>query len=550
MRTPSFALLYALIGTVLILWGLLLPGYILFLDWGVGPVSTLQFTTIGSYVEAPSLLLIHTLSSLFPPWLVQKGVLLTLVFLLLYLPLRYYPWTLYHGAGYVASLIAVMNPFVYERLLAGQWRVLAGYAGLFPLFYTLVKYQEAPSLKRAAAIALVLFLIGLWSIHFLAIGIVLSGVFFVCLGSAAVWQREWSLVRAHGRHLLALGGLVCIGSLYWLIPVTLSEDSGVNVHFAAADYQAFATVRDPVYGAIGNVLTLRGFWLEDEPWAEQFTLPGSEPWLFYSAALALLLISGLGWYQLVALGSSRTLRATISTVFILSSIFAVGISGYGVWLLNLWLLEHVPLWNGFREPQKWAGVLAVLYAVLFPLGIYQLTKRLPYQRVIIAVVTLLLVLCLSPRLLFGLGGQVTPVWYPESWQEVNTLLKAEPECRAVFLPWHMYYSLPWNNSQLTINPANRAFDCEMVVSRRVNLGDLPPLYTSPLSTQIDARVVSLDRRPEAIAETIAVFREAGITHVIVSTDFRTTDPYPYHFLASDALEVVSTSNTITLYRLQ
>src|SRR3990172_10911585 len=94
----------------LILWQLLLPGYILTLDmvWG------------GS-------------------WITQKLFLIVLFFLLFYLPVKFFPFEIGEKYKYFAGLFYTINPFVYERFLAGHWLVLLLYAMLPPLTYYIIR---------------------------------------------------------------------------------------------------------------------------------------------------------------------------------------------------------------------------------------------------------------------------------------------------------------------------------------------------------------------------------------------------------------------------
>ena len=69
-------------------------------------------------------------------------------------------------------------------------------------------------------------------------------------------------------------------------------------------------------------------------------------------------------------------------------------------------------------------------------------------------------------------GQLKPVWYPSSWLQVNDTIKDSPDCSAVFLPWHLYYSLSFNNGILTADPSAAFFDCDIIEGQNADIGSI------------------------------------------------------------------------------
>jgi hypothetical protein len=366
-----------------------------------------------------------------------------------------------------------------------------------------------------------------------------------------VKERRFSQLVRVGKHVLLAGLAAVLVSLYWLVPYALRDAPSVVASFDATHFEAFATSADPQVGVVANVLTLRGFWAEDHAWAEQFAHPDDTPWFFYLGFLGLLFFVVIGLRHLGTRAQDRTIVRAVVVLFVLSTIFAAGVSAMVLWQLNTWLLENVSFWSGFRDTHKWAGVLAVLYALLAGLGFGVVLDRFPRGRRIIAVLALLIPLSLSPYLLFGLGGQVTPVWYPASWQEVDALLAREPDCKAVFLPWHQYYSNAWNDDRLSANPGVSSFACEVVAGHNTELGDLQDI--APHIDKYDsiaAAVTSNKSTPERVAQALDALREAEIAFIIVAHEIEDEDIYRYPFLASPELEERYTSSEISLYRLR
>lgn len=542
--------IFSLLGSLLVLWQLLLPGYVILLDWVPGPYLSLSYNNVGDFIQAPSSLLLYGLGFVFSAWVVQKIMLVGLVFSLFFIPLLFYPWRKDSFVPYVTSLLAVCNPFVYERLLSGQWRVLVGYVSLFPLFYFLFKWSTTRSLRPLLGVFGTLLLTGMWSIHFLALGMVVTAI-YLTVQAVLLWrERVYSTFFSLTKQLVIGGILFLVGSLYWIIPYSQSE-SDVLEHFSHDHFTAFETARDEHIGVFGNVLTMRGFWVERHAWSEQFTLPGSSPWTFYPAILGLLVLAYFGFR---ALSSSEELRQRrfMAVVFPMAVVFASGISAVFIWQLNYWLLENVSFWNGFRETHKWTAVVVTVYALLAGRGIAYLQEhwRLSYRTPLLLGTTIVIAIALAPKLFFGLGGQVSPVWYPESWQAVDSILVESTDCQVLFLPWHQYYAVAWNSGQLSANPASEAFACEVVSGQNTELGEMTAFADHiPNYTEIEKVVTNNSSSVEDVADVIKTLRGAGITHIIYSNDLEGRDIYLYPFLTSLELTIVYDSPTIKLYKI-
>jgi hypothetical protein len=542
---------FALALSVLMLWQLLLPGYVILLDWVPGPYLSFSYTDIGSFVQAPSSLLIYGLGFIFSAWVVQKILLVGLVFSLFFIPLVFYPWRRDSFVPYATSLLAVCNSFVYERLLSGQWRVLVGYVSLFPLFYFLFRWSATRSLRSLLGVFGTLLVTGMWSIHFLALGIVVTAIYLV-VQAVLLWQERayvtfFSLVKQ-----LVMGGfifLVC--NLYWIIPYAQSE-TDVLEHFSHDHFAAFETARDEHIGVVGNVLTMRGFWVERHAWSEQFTLPGSNPWTFYPAILVLLVLVYFGFRALGNSSEELRQRRFMAVVFPLSVIFASGISAVFIWQLNYWLLEHVSFWNGFRETHKWAGVVVVVYALLAGRGLYYLKEhwQVSYRTPLLVGLTIVIAVALAPKLFFGLGGQVSSVWYPESWQAVDSILAESSDCKAVFLPWHQYYAVSWNNGQLSGNPGVGAFDCEVISGQNTELGNMKAIGDHIANySAIETAVTSNAESSKRVGEAIEALRTSGVKYIITTSDLVGRDIYLYPFLTSPELSRIYEDGEIQLYQV-
>ncbi len=531
LRAHRFQLLLAL-AFVLLLAPLLLPGYVLTLDMVFTPTLPAPQVVAGAYRNGWLIrYLLHGLSLMIPGWMVQK-----LVFIALFgtMATAAYRWLLPKADVSTKALLAVFyvfNPFVYTRFLAGQWTILLAYA-LLPLVFwaaDLRAQEERPSWKQ-----------GLW------LGLGLAGVF---AGSLHLGVMSLVLVaaqvvatavrgRSMGAVLLVAGAAFVLATSYWTIPALMQAAPSVIQSFDGRHLDAFATTVHPRLGPFGTVLALGGFWGEREPWAEAFVWAEDLPWVWGIAGV--ILAAGLMWGMAQGL-RTRALRRHALTLLFLAAfalVASVGMAESPVQGLSRWAFEHVPFWSGFRDSQKWSALLVVVYAWLLGLA----SERLPR----VGRVTLLVaVFAFTYPMLGGFSGQLRPTWYPAEWAQANEMLSQAPTCKAVFLPWHLYYKPSWNHGRLVASPASAYFACEMIVSRNVELGSIRTQGAiDPVYDAIDSAIVGRDTLTPA--QQLEVLRAAGVTHIISTSD--TPEAFPI-YPALEGMEKLFTGERLTVYKL-
>jgi hypothetical protein len=224
--------LFSLIATIIIVWKFLLPGYVLIVDSTVGPHLT--FPTIGGSVFSNylSFVLMYILSNVFGAMFAQKIYIFSLFFCLFYFPLRFLPFKVSEPNKYLASILFVVNPFVYERFLVGQFGVLFGYAFLFPFIYFLVKFLREYDLKDFQKTLVSVFLIGVFSFHFFVMS---------CLILIGAILFSYNKIDSKQKNNLAVSVVVfLIVNLYWLLPYMLQKVDIVET-FSENHELAFAT---------------------------------------------------------------------------------------------------------------------------------------------------------------------------------------------------------------------------------------------------------------------------------------------------------------------
>jgi len=599
-------IIFSLLVAVVVLWQLLLPGYVILLDWPAGPLLKFQFSDVTSFINAPSDLILTGLNYFLPGWIIQKFLMLGIFFLAVYLPLKLLkkdtfksPLFSKTSAKYFLALFLAINPFVYERFIAGQWRVLVGYLTVFPLIYFIIEFHSKgvfPGWRQARNIFLTLLVAGFFSIHFLAIDslIILFYIFyrlFLMVGgiiknqivitdekstpspSFIPLRHPTSLKlrgtrgyegQASGGELnwfgkIFLAGIVfIIASSYWLIPYFKQGNSVLN-NFNSAHQRAFATAQNEEWSVLENVIVMHGFWGEDHKWVEQFKLPKNSP-LFMTGFYILIILVVLGLFSFWRDKKYRWLAVWLFLLGVASVIFSAGVRNNVFQDINLWLFDNISLWKGFRDTQKWSGVLVVVYALLASRGVGEIGRvannKFKYGEQIIVGGGIILILLITPQMLFGFGRQIKTTWYPPEWTEVSQKLimdeiEKEKSAKILFLPWHQYYSLQFNDNHLSANPANNFFPGQIILGHNTELWGIKSLPGNIENYYLlEKRITSNNPDPKFINEIIKIFKDNGIQYIIRTNDLIKSDVYEYPFLQSSDLKKVIEKDDIVLYEME
>ena len=248
----------------------------------------------------------------------------------------------------------------------------------------------------------------------------------------------------------------------------------------------------------------------------------------------------------------RVATATAVLIMVASMIFSCGI-GDGIFRnLNLRMFEHISFWKGFRDSEKWSAMLALGYALFAGLGVQMILNKIKtnqFRRVALYITIAIPLLC-TPMMLFGFSGQLKTSMYPESWAEVNNVLKSDKNCRALFLPWHQYYSLKFNNNILTGNASRSYFDCDILNGKNMELGSISSQGGNGEEYDLIEKAVINNKEDKDSADaTIEIFKKQGIKYIIFTNDLLSEDIYKYPFLISGHLKRVMYIDDIYLFQI-
>ena len=535
---------------ILILWQMLLPGYILALDMIFTPKIKLLFLDGALYNTYPLKYILHILNFVFTGWLIQKIILLTLFFSIGYLAFLFIPVSKKYYANYWVALFYTINPFVYERFLAGHWMHLFAYAFLPPLTFYLLKFYNEPEWPSAVRLFGWLFMIGLFSTHFVIMaGLLMTITLLIKLISYLQNDRIkfFRLLK-----ISATSGVgFLIASAYWLVPYFLHRGQSVVNTFSSANWEAFKTAGDAHLGTSLNVFALYGFWGERENWAGYWLWPKDYFlfWLIVALTLAIFLLFGAWatWKNKEARGRANFFLLLAIAAFI----FSVGIGDTIFKNLNLWLFEHVGFWRGFRDTQKFSAWLVLAYAyfggvALVAIMDYWQAKKFKFSEQVLWVIFLLPIIYIYP-MVGGFARQLQPVDYPQSWYEVNDIMNQDKgDFKVLYLPWHQYLSLDFNNNIITANPAKAFFDKEVIQGENMEVGGIFGQTNNLENAEIEKILLNTEINPD---QAVEMLHKKGVKYLLISDELLARDYLEYKMLNSSNFELVYRQNHLTFLKL-
>ncbi|MEM3852381.1 MAG: hypothetical protein QXP70_05210, partial [Methanomassiliicoccales archaeon] len=447
-----------------ILGPLLEPGYILVTDMVFGPLVPVS----GIYAQAPVLGGSNALTAfeillddIFPGWVTQKIFLFLIFFLSATSMFLLTGGNRKSPASYYAAFLYTLNPFVYVRILAGEWTIPFAFALMplcFLLFLRLVS-DDGEDMKRSISsvvmTALLYTLVAVFDIHLFVLLVFLSILYYIVRIGYRIWFGE-GLHRGEAARLLCFVALFLLLNAFWIQSAAAGTRSILG-SFSFIDAIAFASKPTVLNNTMLSIAAMYGFFRTG------YIYPVSVEPLLILIFPFFLLLSLFGF--VVSFGDRKEgpIATTLLIAFVTALILGTGISSPLTRGIYTYLYNNLPLFNGFREPQKFVALIVFAYAYLGYLGFRELHGWLKhiseakegrrFHALSLAITLLLVFALISPFAysymeLEGFGGQLSNVMYPNSWYQARDIIASNISGNAVlFLPWHgtMYYN--WTHTK-------------------------------------------------------------------------------------------------------
>ena len=298
-----------------------------------------------------------------------------------------------------ATVIAVWNPYVAERLLQGQWSLLLGYAGLGWILIAAVDVRRGGGWARWSVLTGWLTVAGITPTGSMIAGFVLLAGLIV----PSLTRREWWMA-------LTASAVWAASSVPWLLASFLGAGTATADPGSVA---LFAARAEPWLGTAGSLVGLGGIWNAD-------AVPESRtsPWaLVATAALLLVVVAGLPglWHR----RRSQVIRTAGGLAVGSVVLITVAATPFGVAILE-WLVDTVPGAGLLRDTQKWIALAVPAYALATASAVQSAGRHVPKGFAV--VVASALIVAPLPDLAWGVGNSLAPIRYPGDWYAVADII--------------------------------------------------------------------------------------------------------------------------------
>lgn len=517
---------------LMLLWPLLPPGFILTLDMVFAPHISEPDHITSSYAFY---MLLHILNSVVPADLLQKIMLVLLLSssgIGMYQLVKYLALRPGEAAAMIASLAYMVNPFVYSRFMAGQFAVLLGYACLPFFIKNFLQLIANPTTKNAAWVAGWLTIIGVLSIHTLALCAVV-----IVVGVLAMTVQRRNIVAVLLASLTAIV-MFTAASFYWLLPLVLGESTTAQAirGFTNADQAAFVTVGNSLAEQLINIAGLQGFWADARA---LYVLP--------QQAVASWPVITVGIWLLVGYGAvvMRRRKADKTNIYVVAFSALAG-AVLATTLLSQ-LLASFPLAMGMREPHKFVGLVAVAFAIFIGSAgaslVSHAAKLYKDKRIAMAALgcVLLVPFAWTPTMLGGMYGQLQPRSYPSEWFTANDFLNADNSTfQALFLPWHGYQRFDFSG-RIIMNPAEKFFDKPMLASNELEFRGAAPTFPDQTKSYIAKTLLPQAPNRRDLAEKL---NDITIKYIVVAKE----DTGSEYLVRQPGIKLVFNTAKIKIYQ--
>jgi hypothetical protein len=489
------------------------------------PFTSAMFGLSGGPPRAvPSDFAVAVASRLLPADIVQKLVLL-LIFVLACSGAA----ALLDREPALARLAAAVfygwNPYVAERLIIGQWALLAGYAGLpWVLRAGLALGRDSTGRGAARLVAALL-------------PAIVSG--FASMAVSALVLVPVALASRNARAVAVSLAALTAGSLPWLIPSLLH-----TVYADPGGVAAFASRADTPFGTVGSLVMLGGMWNAD-------TVPKAYggPW---SAIWLAVVLAALAGYVLIGCRRPGRWPGLTAAALVSLAIACIGITEPGRALLR-GAIRGWPAFAILRDAQQFIAPLALAEAIGFGLAVAWCVRPRPFGQKIdnergsltppspappaprdplglaLGVLALVTPLLLLPGLAWGAAGRLRPAWYPASFLAAARAIDASPGPGAVLLlPWAADRTPVWNHGEVMLDAWPRLVSREVIWNDGTVVGNTVVGNTVVGNTAVgstgagnlalapdDPAARRLDRLIVSGGPMTAALRAAGVRFVVV-----------------------------------
>lgn len=538
--------------SLLIIWPLLAKGYVFAMDMVWPPRFDFPDQISNFY---PIQIFLWLINFVIPSWLIQKFVIF-FTFFFAGLFAHKLIKTKYQWPKYFAGLLYLLTPYLYSRFLYGQIWLCLSYA-LLPLLlrYIWIFFDEL-NWKSLFKCLIVFCSISFLGLHFAFISAFIVGLSILIHFAALLIKKDRGSFKKTLLFVLALLTLYFILNSFWVIIFARGDSASLQRMRLFDDIQmeSFKTDNGGT-NVYFNVLSMYGFWGDRH---SLYVLPKQFISFWWVISTIIMSLSLFGFIISFIKKENRGVAVLSGLLIIVGTILSVGIASDALKPLILWLNDHVPFYEGFREPQKFVALIVLGYCLLSSQGLIYLSEKLAKintasrekrgnkENYIVA--ALLLVVLYNPLMFNGLRGQMFVSNYPNSWLKAKQILDVDKsEVQTLILPWHLYMSYDFVQNKIVGSLACKYFNNQKTIcGDNMELENTYALTDRPISLYMNDIVSQL---PDYKNDFIKELENFDIKYIIIlkEVDWHVYDTF---IQEQQNVKLLFDTNEIKLYQSQ
>lgn len=432
---------------VYLLWPALRPGDLLGRDMVFTPYPKLDLAALGLAVGSPRAVpldsVVGVATAIFGSQLTGRLALIGTV-VLVASGARALVARAVLPARLAAISLALVNPFVVERLAIGQWPVVAAYGALAWLLTGVCRFLDGGSVSWLLAAIWIASLTPTGGL--LAAGVVLIAA---ALGTGRVLRKTIAVA------------LALVAQAPWVVAAIASGASLSADPVGVEVFQARPERPGPV---LLTLMTGGGIW------NSQTAVPSQNGPLGWGWLLLVVGVLIAGWSGLSRmLGTLRRPLVVVGLGGVLLALLPVLPLGQD---LMEWASRALPGAGLLRDSQKWIAPWVLLVVVVAATAVDRLARSLrPPATGFATLAAITVPLALLPDAAVVLGPTLRPVGYSEEWDDVRAAVR--PGDVTLVLPRGSYRNFSWMDERPAIDPAPRMLPGVVITDDTLIVGDTP-----------------------------------------------------------------------------
>lgn len=463
---------------------------------------------------------------------------------------------------FFAILLSFMNPFLYSRFLDGQINIYLAYAFMPMLVYFFDNFYKNTNFRNSLYLWIWWLLMSLTTIH--------SIYFIILLILIYTWVHiYWNYSKQNIIKIIQWILIVWLFQAIWVIPFLYNNntnESSVSKQISSFDvshYSAFQNTQSSI-NVYKEHLSLKWYWWDyqhrfiqndviDKAWEKNSVI-----YLLWFLVLAWILYRIKSWLN--------KQDYTFFLIWLIWYILSLWLSNGNIFeWFNMFLYKHLPMYAGFREPQKWVMLLVISYCYFWMYWLESIWKSLKALNIQKYVITFsIILLSLTPlyysfNMLFGFSWQVSIQEYPKEWESIrNTLISWNQQQRytTLVLPWHGYIGISWTGKKVGGWISQYFWD-------NILYGDTTEIWNVYSSSKrIESKIIEKyvspvglfkkeDISPQSLDDFIRDLNNIWIQNIILlkEADYKWYEDFLNIMLEKKLIEITKENNMIVLYKI-